>query len=745
MRTLAFLLLILPVLTLFPATEPAVAQELLLRDELPNGDFKWCAPHAGYMYVAAGPVIEIWDLTDPANLAQVGKTPVFAGVAGPPAFAGSLAYMPFGGVVELFDAGDPADPVDLGPVPVPYGGRDHDLLRGHKALNYDASTQRLYYLGWKGFPDKWGIRIYDATQPDAPTLLVEEHDLFFPFFGDETGEIVNSFVLGSRIYYQYNFDFGLGWRSTVAVIDASNPVPGGLYYSGSASLGSFRSNHGMVTNGNELFVLAGSELHAYTMEMDGSLSLAGTLALTDPGEPVLHDPTTLLVVGSSSTATIDVSDPTAMTVASTVGYGMATSYRARALGTTLVVPQRSRLDVATVAPLQGTLEASIRGLYRPNEIAAYGNHLFVAAGGVWAVEVDDGTFGARFPINALSTRFLDVGTGPVLVHELLGDLRFYDVSDVTNPQLLAEEINPGLIVRGISTQGEYTGLIGSDSDGEMVEIWDHGNPAHPGRRGRVVVPSWNDVDLDDVILNFPAIYVAHGDDLWVFDFSNVNNPSSTTTLDLVAGPLTLAQTGSHLFVSSGGVVFVYDVSVPLAPVLVNDLPLGGGSLYGVDQMGPYHAVSHGSRVWLFDLSDITSESLVDVATRPNSRGEFVVTNEVGYDLTWWHSLQSYRAETSTGVGPGRTRSGSLLMGSAPNPGPGRTTIRWSPALQGPVELTIYDVAGRLVRRWNSSTALPHSYQWNGRDEAGQRVASGVYYYQLRTREGTEQRRLVLVR
>ena len=64
-----------------------------------------------------------------------------------------------------------------------------------------------------------------------------------------------------------------------------------------------------------------------------------------------------------------------------------------------------------------------------------------------------------------------------------------------------------------------------------------------------------------------------------------------------------------------------------------------------------------------------------------------------------------------------------------------------------VELTVYDLAGRMVKPLVSEhvTVGDHEAHWDGRDQAGNRVASGVYLYQLRTDEFAETKRMVLLK
>ena len=94
--------------------------------------------------------------------------------------------------------------------------------------------------------------------------------------------------------------------------------------------------------------------------------------------------------------------------------------------------------------------------------------------------------------------------------------------------------------------------------------------------------------------------------------------------------------------------------------------------------------------------------------------------------------------------PART----TLHPNVPNPFNPTTTIRFDLARAGHVRLHVYDVAGRLVRRL-IDTALPaqrdHVAAWDGLDEAGARVSSGVYLYRLMATDVDETRKMLLLK
>ena len=73
------------------------------------------------------------------------------------------------------------------------------------------------------------------------------------------------------------------------------------------------------------------------------------------------------------------------------------------------------------------------------------------------------------------------------------------------------------------------------------------------------------------------------------------------------------------------------------------------------------------------------------------------------------------------------------MTARPNPTLGMSTISFElEGGGGAVEVAIYDVAGRQVRRFGGLELSqgPHEIRWNGRDEAGRPVGSGIYFVQV---------------
>jgi hypothetical protein len=88
-----------------------------------------------------------------------------------------------------------------------------------------------------------------------------------------------------------------------------------------------------------------------------------------------------------------------------------------------------------------------------------------------------------------------------------------------------------------------------------------------------------------------------------------------------------------------------------------------------------------------------------------------------------------------------------LKQNYPNPFNPETTIRYQLAEPGLVRLEIFNLRGQQIRTLVNErrSAGAYSVKWDGRDDSGRSVASGVFLYRLNAGESTESRKLVLIR
>lgn len=169
---------------------------------------------------------------------------------------------------------------------------------------------------------------------------------------------------------------------------------------------------------------------------------------------------------------------------------------------------------------------------------------------------------------------------------------------------------------------------------------------------------------------------------------------------------------------SGIVIMVDPAAQPVSPL---DLPPSGtGSVIFTFDVDPAAAVGDLGYIDIW-LTTVTGDSaLVEV--------ELVAGTVTG-------------AETNT------TPNVAILYQNYPNPFNPSTSIEFSLPARERVSLKVFDVSGRLVSTLVDGHLSDgvHRYTWDGRNQRGSSVASGVYFYVLRSESIRQSRKAVLLR
>ncbi len=118
-------------------------------------------------------------------------------------------------------------------------------------------------------------------------------------------------------------------------------------------------------------------------------------------------------------------------------------------------------------------------------------------------------------------------------------------------------------------------------------------------------------------------------------------------------------------------------------------------------------------------------------------------------LNYWafYDISDFECDIDILATPDLVPTTFALAQNAPNPFNPATTIAFEvPANAGLVTLAIYDVSGRQVRTLAQESLAPgqHTRTWQGRDDGGRAVASGVYFYKLTGDGFTQTRKMVVV-
>ena len=114
------------------------------------------------------------------------------------------------------------------------------------------------------------------------------------------------------------------------------------------------------------------------------------------------------------------------------------------------------------------------------------------------------------------------------------------------------------------------------------------------------------------------------------------------------------------------------------------------------------------------------------------------------------NIMDYFGKAPTGPGTGVDEGGfkNALSQAYPNPFNPMTKIAYSVREAGPVAIDVYNVAGRVVRTLldRESDAGASGYvTWDGRDDRGDRCASGVYFYRIQAPGFTESKKMIMLK
>jgi hypothetical protein len=136
----------------------------------------------------------------------------------------------------------------------------------------------------------------------------------------------------------------------------------------------------------------------------------------------------------------------------------------------------------------------------------------------------------------------------------------------------------------------------------------------------------------------------------------------------------------------------------------------------------------------------------ELTPRYHSCGD--VADYIDYDFHFAATKATVAAVARlAGYAPTPESETAALSQNWPNPFSDRTRIPFYVPAATRVRLSVYDVAGREVARLLDDVRLegPHEHEWDGRDESGRSLATGVYFLRMRTDYQEAVRKIILIR
>ena len=202
--------------------------------------------------------------------------------------------------------------------------------------------------------------------------------------------------------------------------------------------------------------------------------------------------------------------------------------------------------------------------------------------------------------------------------------------------------------------------------------------------------------------------------------ADVNSDGNVNVLDLIVIASELGNTGTNLVVdvNRDGVVSILDL------ILAAGMFEGAAAAPSAQPQVPETPTAVEVQGWLTDARSLEVRDLI------MKRG-FLVLEQLLVSLT-----------------PKETE----LLSNYPNPFNPETWIPYRLAEDANVTLTIYDSSGQVVRTLDVGHQIASAYEsrskavyWDGRNEFGEPVASGIYFYTLTTGDYSATRRMVILK
>ena len=623
-------------------------------------------PYAYVSHEASGVIVV--DVSDPTSPAISANVPL-ASAAGSIAVSGAHLYVGCSGNqarVDVVNISNPLAPVHVGSIGIASFALVSDLA---------AAGSRIYAAA-----NGLGLAIIDISNPSTPALL-----------GHSTYPSATRGIAVSGSYACLSY-MGPAETSHVAMFDVSNPhspivvddliVPGEGWTQDVEIAGEYAFVSDEVTG---LHIIDISNPSALTQvgwiqlgRARGSIAIGGLLYLAAWG----------------AVAVVDISNPESPTA---IGH--------------LDTPN-SALDVDVAGPFAYVADdfaLSIIDVADPAAPSLAG--VVGTAGGAQAVEVVLGS-----ALRGEDKSYAYIANGPA-------GLQIVEVTNPSMPKLLGAVDTPSG-ARGLAVVGDLVYVADSFAGLQIVDASDRGAP--------IIIGNVGTFRARGVAVRDSYAYIADAENgLQIVDVTDPTFPTLLGRADTPGFADRVVLAGDLAYVAaalSGGALHVIDVSDVSSPQIVGTLPR---TCYDVEVAGSVaYAAGSSNGLHVIDVSDPTTPGLIGSATIGGAAAGVALSTDHVFIAggSTGLTIMPVQCPSTTGLAENGSPARAMQIVARPNPAPGRTTLAVDLPTAGPVRLMVYDVTGRMVRRLLETVGQPGRdlITWDGLDDQGRQVPSGVY-------------------
>jgi len=342
----------------------------------------------------------------------------------------------------------------------------------------------------------------------------------------------------------------------------------------------------------------------------------------------------------------------------------------------------------------------------------------------------------------------------LLVAKEIAGLAIYDISDINEPSFVGEyrtnEEYGGAIKEftpSVKVKDEYAYLTSSTEGLKIIDI------SQPQNLYEISTLKTKDFPCD-IIINGDYCYIA--DRYTCLQVADISDSYHPILLDRNPDPtehtwqIFLTKYNNILAAAGGSYIDIFDITDPAKPIkigeytssYIQDIYLDGNFLF-------IAAFRQEFDIEIVDLSDPGNPKRVCYYSTSAASG--VRYNNKNIYVADYYALMKLNMKLPTSV-DGIIQEGSLpanynLYQNYPNPFNPSTTISFSIPKSTWVSLNILNINGQLVKKLvnNYVSRGNYSLQWDGTSHNGDKVSSGVYFYNLKTDFFSEIRKMVMLK
>ncbi len=622
------------------------------------------------------------------------------------AVAGEIAFAIDGDGLKVLSYADPFAPELLAELPLPVPGLDLEVAGGLACVAADTA----------------GIYVIDVSDPLAPVLLAQWNTPYHAV--DLAIEAGHVFVADRHSLQVFELPSGRRGSADLGRPDAS--LHAVTVADGYAYL--IDENFGIM-----VFDVSEPLAPAYAGQVSGSgrggiLAAGGRLySGSSPGLMIFSlenpsAPAPLCAVNSTG-------DAAALVLAGDYVHA--------------AIPERAQIDILDCVPPAepAPLDELVYYSYPSDVDLAADGYAYVACNFEGLAIVD-----ARDP-EALVFAGYAAGLTRALETVIQGQLAYvaasYDglkIVDISHPD--GAHVIGGLPQIGYTQALDVTGDLAYVASSEDLRIVDVSVPSAPVVLGNLVTP----YPVSGVCVLVPGarLLLADSNQLMLVDIEQPTQPAVIDVLPLPARGLILAD-GLLCAVGDPGLwTFAIAPEGTLAPL--GSLPLPGYPLNGSIRNGIGYFANNGGGLQIVDLGAPAMPRTVGSIPRWPAG---VVAGAEALFVSDFSGLTSYPLHgTATGTpGAPAIAEQPAILASYPNPFNPSTLLAYRLPAPCALRLTVHDAQGRLLRSlaegWQE--AGEHSVAWDGRDERGRPLPSGVYFARLAAAGEIRGQRLILLK